>query len=530
MDKWVSIAIGATLAIIQIALFETARRKQTLVLDELAKSPAIDRTPPTNLAVEQVLSTIWQRTCLRRITMMSPMLGVVLTAAGFLTLQDRLSFEARQGREAIYNSFAGALGPLYYGVLIGALSALWNQILVLVLDVHSQALLGRLLKQTSDKRSGLQATSASQGMIQASDADRLRVARELKDNVIETLTQITNPINHIANRLLEAGRGLAETQGRLQESITRFVTSTGEASLRLQESARSLQAGDEQLRNHLEGVLRSLREMPIEFQKAKTELTSKLQLQFEQSQCVTGQVREVPAAPPVEPNPMLAPLPSSVSGMSEPLKQAGESLEAITAADGTISLQTRHAPHDAYGAPGPTRADLGELLRTIQAKSQSPPSVTPLTPGFRLDHQRIHAIQTETEQVTEFLREAMRDPEAEFAEAEQGRESRQGNSSPDLSMHAQTDADSPWIDPLESDVVVANPFRGLSPDLQPFVRGAAAHRVWTRSDLDRLCRQNRLLLGSAIERVNEWSYDRLGDALFVEDKDSFLFQVELLRS
>jgi hypothetical protein len=366
-------------------------------------------------------------------------------------------------------------------------------------------------------------------MIQASDADRLRVARELKDNVIETLTQITNPINHIANRLLEAGRGLAETQGRLQESITRFVTSTGEASLRLQESARSLQAGDEQLRNHLEGVLRSLREMPMEFQKATTELTSKLQSQFEQSQCVTGQVREILAAPPVEPNAILAPLPSSVGGMSEPLKQAGESLVAITAADGAISLETRAALHDAYRTPGPTRGDLDERLRTVQTQSQSPPSVTSLTPGFQLDHQRINKIQSETEQVTEFLREAMRDPEAEFADDEQGRESRQGNSSPDLSMHAQTDADSPLIDPIESDVVAANPFRGLSPDLQPFVHGAAAYRVWTRSDLDQLCRQNRLLLGSAIERVNEWSYDRLGDALFVEDKDSFLFQVELLR-
>jgi hypothetical protein len=37
------------------------------------------------------------------------------------------------------------------------------------------------------------------------------------------------------------------------------------------------------------------------------------------------------------------------------------------------------------------------------------------------------------------------------------------------------------------------------------------------------------MLGSAIERVNEWSYDRFGDALFIEDQDSFLIQVELLQ-
>jgi hypothetical protein len=37
------------------------------------------------------------------------------------------------------------------------------------------------------------------------------------------------------------------------------------------------------------------------------------------------------------------------------------------------------------------------------------------------------------------------------------------------------------------------------------------------------------MLGSAIERINEWAYDRLGDALFVEDSDSFLVQVELFK-
>jgi hypothetical protein len=37
------------------------------------------------------------------------------------------------------------------------------------------------------------------------------------------------------------------------------------------------------------------------------------------------------------------------------------------------------------------------------------------------------------------------------------------------------------------------------------------------------------MLGSAIERVNEWSLNRFNDALFVEDKESFLVQVDLFQ-
>jgi hypothetical protein len=90
-------------------------------------------------------------------------------------------------------------------------------------------------------------------------------------------------------------------------------------------------------------------------------------------------------------------------------------------------------------------------------------------------------------------------------------------------------ADLSPIPQSECDDATPDCFRELAGDLQAFVRTAVAQRSWTRADLDQLARQHRVMLGSAIERVNEWSYDRLGDALFVEDQDSFLIQVELLQ-
>ncbi|HBH51092.1 MAG TPA: hypothetical protein DDY91_04280, partial [Planctomycetaceae bacterium] len=95
MDNWVVTGIGGTLAVVQLVLFESVRRRQKIVFDKLVEAQQIDRIQITNREVEQALATIWQRTCLRRISMMAPMLGVVLTAAGFLTLRDRLPFEVR---------------------------------------------------------------------------------------------------------------------------------------------------------------------------------------------------------------------------------------------------------------------------------------------------------------------------------------------------------------------------------------------------------------------------------------------------
>ncbi|MFM7987359.1 MAG: hypothetical protein ACKPKO_49405, partial [Candidatus Fonsibacter sp.] len=76
MDTWALIGIGVTMAVVQVALFEVVRRRQKLVLDELFQATKNDRPSISRSAVEAALATIWQRTCLRRISIMAPMVGV----------------------------------------------------------------------------------------------------------------------------------------------------------------------------------------------------------------------------------------------------------------------------------------------------------------------------------------------------------------------------------------------------------------------------------------------------------------------
>jgi tellurite resistance protein len=212
----------------------------------------------------------------------------------------------------------------------------------------------------------------------------------------------------------------------------------------------------------------------------------------------------------------------------EQRKKVGEFLVGIAAADDAISPEEIRALTQAYRALGLTRGDLDQLLRAVESKSESTTSGSAAVPAFQLDHERIRAILSETEQVTKFLREAMRDPETDDADEEPESGISTGVSAAVEATSLPVAGDPPPIIVSVSDAGSADGFRDLPGDLQPFARAAVTQSVWTRSDLDQLARQHRVMLGSAIERINEWSYDRLGDALLVEDNDSFLIQDELL--
>ena len=213
----------------------------------------------------------------------------------------------------------------------------------------------------------------------------------------------------------------------------------------------------------------------------------------------------------------------------EQRKRVGEFLVGIAAADELISPEEIRALAQAYRALGLSPGDLNDLLQAVDSKSGTLPAQDSAVPVFHLDQERIRAILSETEQVTEFLREAMRDPESDDEDVEPDNRNPRGNPATIVVQPPPVSGDSTPIAPTESEGVTSDCFGELVRDLQPFVRSAVAQRLWTRPALDQLARQHRVMLGSAIERVNEWSYDRFGDALFIEDQDSFLIQVELLQ-
>jgi uncharacterized tellurite resistance protein B-like protein len=213
----------------------------------------------------------------------------------------------------------------------------------------------------------------------------------------------------------------------------------------------------------------------------------------------------------------------------EQRKKVGEFLVGIAAADDFISPEEIRALTHAYRALGLTRGDLDDLLHAVESKTGTFAAQDSAGMVFHLDQERIRAILSETEQVTEFLREAMREPETDDADVEPEKGKSGGNPATIVVQPPPASGESTPIAREDLQGVTHGCFDELARDLKPFVRSAVSQRLWTRPALDQLARQHRVMLGSAIERINEWSYDRLGDALFVDNEDSYLIQVELLQ-
>lgn len=209
----------------------------------------------------------------------------------------------------------------------------------------------------------------------------------------------------------------------------------------------------------------------------------------------------------------------------EQRKVVGEFLVGIAAADSEISPPEVQALGRAYRALGLRTADLDELLHS--AVTVAPPvaelSDTAGEPvvGILLDMARINAIMAETAQVSEFLREALRDdtPDDDLAfdsEAEPAR--------PPEPKAAE--AESTSIPKVEA---IFDPrWEGLAPRFQGFVAVLLDRDIWPRTEVETLARTQKLMLGAALEAINEWAYDRLPDALLVEAGDEIEVQRHLL--
>jgi hypothetical protein len=70
-------------------------------------------------------------------------------------------------------------------------------------------------------------------------------------------------------------------------------------------------------------------------------------------------------------------------------------------------------------------------------------------------------------------------------------------------------------------------FAGLGPDHTRLLEALAIQASWARAEFESKARAFGLMPDGAIETINEWSYDALGDEL-VEDGDPLSFNVALL--
>jgi tellurite resistance protein len=197
----------------------------------------------------------------------------------------------------------------------------------------------------------------------------------------------------------------------------------------------------------------------------------------------------------------------------------GEFLVGVAAADGEIAPQEVAALGKAYRALGLEESDLERLLKTVGSASSSSASTN--ASGFQLDLDRINAIMAETAKVTEFLREALRD------DCEDAIPSR---SSSELTLQEITPLLSPpaSVAPSNTTSAVESRFRGLPPRYLTFAVVAVERQNWLRTELESLAQRHGLMLGAAMEAINEWSFDTLSDALFVDSDEEIYIQLQLM--
>ncbi len=206
----------------------------------------------------------------------------------------------------------------------------------------------------------------------------------------------------------------------------------------------------------------------------------------------------------------------------EQRRLVGEFLVGIAAADEVIAPLEVKALGKAYRALGLDAAELNRLLQSVAAPVAETSTHGMPAGSFQLDLARINAIMAETAKVTEFLRDALR----EDFENEPEELSPVIPVSPLVVERTKPASSEPVVSP--SVPASDHRLKGLSDRFLPFATAALGQEVWTRSALNDLAKSHGLMLGAALEAVNEWAYDTLPDALFVDSDTEILVQTQLL--
>ena len=199
----------------------------------------------------------------------------------------------------------------------------------------------------------------------------------------------------------------------------------------------------------------------------------------------------------------------------------GEFLVGIAVSDGTISTGELKALKKAWLALGLPAYSLDALLQ--QPDSTSEAANQPLM----LDQSRISQIMRDTQRVAEMLKQAMSvDEDAENPAGVQP-------DAPADPIPAPMPSPAPTLHVaaqpvINESVASAADWSQLPERYHPFLKRMLEQAVWQRGELDRLARDNGLMLGGALEAINEWSQEHAGDWLTSEAGTEIHVQRELL--
>lgn len=230
----------------------------------------------------------------------------------------------------------------------------------------------------------------------------------------------------------------------------------------------------------------------------------------------------------------------------------GQFLISIATCDGECSAQEEKALKSVWQALGLEIETLRELL-AAEAKAAAPPG------DLVLDQERIARIMRDTHLVAQVLQQAMAEddetstdetsgvpllvrPTSEESRADEtivnvvsevppvealtARESAQRTSTANLVTATANAA----RESVESQMTVVDDERwcDLPRRYHAFLHLLTTKTVWSRKELDQQARQHSLILGGALEAINEWMYDKQGDWLTTEDGAEIHVQTSLI--
>lgn len=216
--------------------------------------------------------------------------------------------------------------------------------------------------------------------------------------------------------------------------------------------------------------------------------------------------------------PELGPLRSRLASLStEERHQIGRTALAVACTTGTINpteikslqriykvlsldeAQVLHDVHAFIAEASPANEPVPIRLGMQTAKGYAIPkrALAKTATGVRLDIERIHQISENTKHVNAILAKVFQSDESDESRTDE------------KALASASEA----FDTLESD-----PFDGLERRHRAFLGELLTRREWPRQDLDNLARSFSLMTDGAIEAINEWAFERYGDAL-IEDGD-----------
>lgn len=204
--------------------------------------------------------------------------------------------------------------------------------------------------------------------------------------------------------------------------------------------------------------------------------------------------------------------------LSEPQRRMiGRFLVSVAAQSNGIETSEYRALEKMYGNLGLTVNSLSEDVAEVEFKpAEAPVRVLenedersePLPQAGSVDLDRIRRLRAESEQVAEMLVTAM--AETAVLDADE-------DHTPKVEAQ-QAPAPKQVPEPTSNDAHADGQFSALAPALRPIVIALLKREAWPKAEVEALARNNGTSLTAAIDGINEWADEHLGDFL-VEDGD-----------